>query len=184
MYPGYRSTSPTSNPTATTTQSTIPHHTLDLTIQILAGQSLPLPEGEPDPSKFNPYVKVELHVEEPQERATRISPSSPSSSLLQKNEQITREKEGEYKARTKTRTGRDPEFGDTLAFGKVAGVVPELAFVRFTVRDDDIGRDDLAAWACVRVDRLREGYRFVHLLDGRGVETESVLLVKVTKRVI
>jgi hypothetical protein len=62
-------------------------------------------------------------------------------------------------------------------------VVPELAFVRFTVRDDDIGRDDLAAWACVRVDRLREGWRFVHLLDARGVETEGVLLVRVTKRV-
>ena len=62
-------------------------------------------------------------------------------------------------------------------------MVPELAFVRFTVRDDDIGRDDLAAWACVRVDRLREGWRFVHLLDARGVETEGVLLVRVTKRV-
>lgn len=61
--------------------------------------------------------------------------------------------------------------------------MPELAFVRFTVRDDDIGRDDLAAWACVRVDRLREGWRFVHLLDARGVETEGVLLVRVTKRV-
>lgn len=100
------------------------------------------------------------------------------------DEQITREKEGEYKARTKTRKGRDPEFGETLGFGKVAGVVPELAFVRFTVRDDDYGRDDLAAWACVRLDRLREGYRFVHLLDAKGVETEGVLLVKVAKRVL
>lgn len=99
-------------------------------------------------------------------------------------EQIAREREaGEYKARTRTRRGRDPEFGDSLAFGRVAGVVPQLAFVRFVVRDDDIGRDDLAAWACVRVDRLREGYRFVHLLDRKGVETGGVLLVKVTKRV-
>ncbi|KAH8902538.1 PLC-like phosphodiesterase [Coniochaeta sp. PMI_546] len=174
---GYRSTTPDRDPTATTTQATIPHHTLDLTIQVLAGQSLPLPEGEPDPAKFHPYVKVELHVEEPEERATRVAGTA-------SNEQVTREKEGEYKARTKTRKGRDPEFGDALGFGKVAGVVPELAFVRFTVRDDDIGRDDLAAWACVRVDRLREGYRFVHLLDAKGVETEGVLLVKVTKRVV
>jgi phosphatidylinositol phospholipase C delta len=175
---GYRSTTSTQNPTATTTQATIPHHTLDLTIHVLAGQSLPLPEGEPDPSKFHPYVKVELHVEEPAERQSRAAAVGTPT-----NEQIASEKEGEYKARTKTRKGRDPDFGDVLAFGKVVGVVPELAFVRFTVRDDDIGRDDLAAWACVRLDRLREGYRFVHLLDGKGVETEGVLLVRVTKRV-
>jgi hypothetical protein len=174
---GYRSTTSTQDPSATATQATIPHHTLDLTIQVLAGQSLPLPEGEPDPTKFHPYVKVELHVEEPAERQTRVAATAAT------NEQLTGEKEGEYKARTRTRRGRDPEFGDELAFGKVVGVVPELAFVRFTVRDDDIGRDDLAAWACVRLDRMREGYRFVHLLDENGVETEGVLLVKVTKRI-
>ncbi|KAB5517429.1 phosphatidylinositol-specific phospholipase C [Coniochaeta sp. 2T2.1] len=175
---GYRSTSPTSNPTSTTTQSTaIPHHTLDLTITILAGQSLPLPEGEPDPTKFHPYVKVELHIEEPEERALRLDPSSPANDL-------TQAKEGEYKARTRTRKGQDPEFGETLSFGEVRGVVPELAFVRFTVRDDDFGRDDLASWACVRLDRLREGVRFVHLLDAAGQETTGVLLVRVGKKVV
>jgi len=100
-------------------------------------------------------------------------------------DRIAGEKEGAYKARTGTRKGRDPDFagrGGEIAFGPVVGVVPELAFVRFTLRDDDIGRDDLAAWACVRLDRLREGYRFVHLCDERGVETEGVLLVKVAKR--
>lgn len=175
---GYRSTTPT--------PSAIPFHTLDLTIQVLAGQSLPLPEDERDPSKFHPYVKVELHIDTPEERAARVFPpsASPPSYAAQLEHQVAREKgSGDFKARTKTRRGRDPEFGDEVAFGRVAGVVPELAFVRFVVRDDDIGRDGLAAWACVRVDRLREGYRFVHLLDRKGVETEGVLLVKVTKRV-
>lgn len=53
--------------------------------------------------------------------------------------------------------------------------------MRFTVRDDEIGRDDLAAWACVRLDRLGQGYRFIHLLDSKGALTEGVVLVKVEK---
>lgn len=93
-----------------------------------------------------------------------------------------REKEGEYKAKTKSYKGRDPDFKrQELKFKKIPGVVPELSFVRFLVRDDEIGRDTLASWACVRLDRLREGYRFVHLLNTDGMETDAVVLVRVTK---
>ncbi|KAI9874385.1 MAG: hypothetical protein M1830_009802 [Pleopsidium flavum] len=49
------------------------------------------------------------------------------------------------------------------------------------IHDDEIGKDDLAAWACIRLDRLQEGYRFVHLLDAKGEETHGVLLVKIIK---
>lgn len=44
-----------------------------------------------------------------------------------------------------------------------------------------MGRDDLAAWACIRLDRLKEGYRFIHLLDAKGMESSGVLLVKLSK---
>ncbi|MCW5954744.1 MAG: hypothetical protein KIT69_21020, partial [Propionibacteriaceae bacterium] len=67
-------------------------------------------------------------------------------------------------------------------FRNVPHIVDELSWVRFTVRDDEIGRDDLAAWACVRLDRLGCGYRFVHLLDCEGRTTEGVVLVKVDKK--
>lgn len=112
---------------------------------------------------------MEIHVEEPGERhGTDPVPSE------------GREKEGEYKAKTKSQKGCDPDFkGQELRFEAVPGVVPELSFVRFLVRDDEIGKDSLAGWACVRLDRLREGYRFVHLVDAEGVETEGVVLVKV-----
>lgn len=97
---------------------------------------------------------------------------------------MTESKSGEYKARTKTHRGTDPDFGgEKLEFSKIPGVVPELAFARFVVKDEELGRDDLAAWSCVRLDRLRNGYRFVHLLDAQGQETEGVLLVRVTKTV-
>ena len=48
--------------------------------------------------------------------------------------------------------------------------------------DRIMGKDELAAWACIRLDRLRRGFRFVHLLDGQGVESQGVLLVRIFKR--
>ncbi|KAL2022275.1 hypothetical protein VTK56DRAFT_5673 [Thermocarpiscus australiensis] len=150
----------------------VKHHTMDLTIQVFAGQHIPLPPGDENPSSFRPYVKVEVHVEEPGERhGATAADAVPAEG---------REKEGEYKAKTRTGRGCDPDFGaQELRLARVPGVVPELSFVRFLVRDEELGRDSLAGWACVRVDRLREGYRFVHLVDAYGVETEGVILVKV-----
>ncbi|KAK4106596.1 PLC-like phosphodiesterase [Parathielavia hyrcaniae] len=164
--------------TSTTTTNPEPqavavkHYTMDLTLQILAAQAVPLPAGDDSPSSFRPYVKAEVHVEQAGERhGTDPVPADGC------------EKEAEYKAKTKSARGCDPDFkGQELVFSGVPGVVPALSFVRFQVRDDEVGRDSLAAWACVRVDRLREGFRFVHLLDAEGVETEGVMLVKVGVR--
>lgn len=145
---------------------------MDLTIEVIAAQSLPVPPGD-TPSSFKPYLKVEVHVEEPGERHGTDIPHN------------GREKEGEYKAKTKSHKGCDPDFKrQELRFERIPGVVPELSFVRFLVRDDSIGRDQLAAWACVRVDRLRQGYRFVHLMDCEGMETEAVVLVRVSKKLV
>ncbi|KAI1777227.1 PLC-like phosphodiesterase [Hypoxylon cercidicola] len=156
---------------------TILHQTLDLSITVLAAQNLPLPEDDDKESGFKPYVKVELHTEPLHDAHLSVTRTAASSSN-------TRAKEGEYKARTKTQKGVHPDFkSETLDVAKsVSSVVPELTFVRFLVKDDEIGRDDLAAWACVRLDRLRSGYRFVHLLDSEGRESGGVLLVKIDKK--
>ncbi|ROT38545.1 1-phosphatidylinositol-4,5-bisphosphate phosphodiesterase gamma-2 [Sodiomyces alkalinus F11] len=153
-------------PGDSTSELLIPRKTLQLEINVLAAQNIPLPPGDDNAKGFKPYVKIELHVEGPEEHIKGDG----------------HEREGEYKARTRTKRGCDPDFGgEALPFLAIPGVVEELAFVRFTVRDDEIGRDDLAAWACVRLDRLRSGYRFVHLLDCEGRVTEGVILVRVTK---
>lgn len=47
--------------------------------------------------------------------------------------------------------------------------------------DESYSRDDLAAWACIRLDRLQRGYRFVHLFDANGIQTSGVILVKISK---
>ncbi|KAL0931705.1 phospholipase c [Colletotrichum truncatum] len=170
---GYRCLKTNSAPDATQGVPQIAYKTLDLQIDVLAAQNLPLPPGDTKVSGFKPYVKVEIHVESPEERL-------PGAHI--KND--GHEQEGEYKAKTKSNKGIDPNFkGEELKFTGIPGVVEELTFVRFTVRDDEIGRDDLAAWAAVRLDRLRCGYRFVHLMDCEGKLTESVVLVRITKKV-
>lgn len=188
--PGYRQ--PKSD-THTETDHVQPR-TLDLEIKLLAAQSIPLPEETAEKS-FNPYVKVELHVQTGGQGhfAADGHDCGPSGAAQEKakvpaargSEDDDEDKEGVWKARSKTiKATCGPDFkGDLLEFKAVPGVVPELSFVRFIIRDDEkFRRDDLAAWACVRLDRLRVGYRFVRLMDAKGKESEGAILVKVTKK--
>ncbi|RGP75589.1 hypothetical protein FSPOR_697 [Fusarium sporotrichioides] len=149
----------------------IPRKVLNLTITVLAAQNIPLPPGDKSARGFEPYVKVELHIEGPDEFHGGPIPND------------GHEREGEYKARTRTQKGDVVDFGsDPLEFPPIPHVVDELSWVRFTVRDDEIGRDDMAAWACMRLDRLGHGYRFVHLMDCEGRLTDGAILIKVDKR--
>ncbi|KAK5989964.1 1-phosphatidylinositol 4,5-bisphosphate phosphodiesterase 1-like protein [Cladobotryum mycophilum] len=151
--------------------NTITRKSLSLTLTFLAAQSIPLPPDEKSPKGFKPYVKVELHVD-----ASEKSHSDNNDGHV---------REGEYKARTKTHRGCDLDLkAEKLEFKNIAGLVEELTFVRFTVRDDEIGKDDLAAWACVRLDRLGEGYRFITLMDTTGEVTDGVVLLKVEKTLV
>jgi phosphatidylinositol phospholipase C delta len=54
-------------------------------------------------------------------------------------------------------------------------------FHRFKVKNDVMGKDNLIGWACIRLDRLQQGHRFIHLLDAKGIESKGVLLVSITK---
>jgi hypothetical protein len=49
--------------------------------------------------------------------------------------------------------------------------------------DDERLSDDLAAWACFRLDRLQPGLRILHLYDSNGVVTKGALLVRIRKTV-
>lgn len=144
---------------------------VDLEITMIAAQSIPLPPGEKTAKGFRPYIQVDLHVD-----------GSPGQQL-RKVQNEGHEKEGEYKARSRTHSGPDCDLQwQRIEFKTMPDLVDELTFVRFVVRDDEIGRDELAAWACVRLDRLAQGYRFVRLANAHGDPTEGVLLVKVCKR--
>lgn len=61
-----------------------------------------------------------------------------------------------------------------------------VAQTRFKVEDDaprlsSMTRDPFACWACIRLDRLMTGYRFIHLIDPKGNSTKGELLVRVEK---
>ncbi|KAK1765664.1 PLC-like phosphodiesterase [Phialemonium atrogriseum] len=207
--PSHSSSTITATATATTTKATVPPHAkpLDLTITVLAAQSLPLPKGDTKADSFRPYIKAELHTEDPDRQrrrrrrhAARLYRATSSAFTPADEASDTKEGSGSgsgrHKARTPTGKGRDPDFGLSAALSFRGVVLPagplaaaaaeldpeeELSFVRFTIRDDEIGHDELAAWACVRLDRLGAGYRFVHLLDAGGVETEGLVLIRVSK---
>lgn len=98
----------------------IAHKTLDLTVEIFAGQAIPLPIGDESAKGFHPYVKCELHVEKPEERTGKPIEGAGKS------------KDGAYKRRTKKKQGVDPDFeGERLEFLGIPGVVEELSFMRF-----------------------------------------------------
>lgn len=52
---------------------------------------------------------------------------------------------------------------------------------RFKIEDEGLMLDKLAAWACIRLDRLQPGYRFIDLKDARGKASAGKLLVKIEK---
>jgi hypothetical protein len=111
---GHRSTSPVKS-----LKDAAAHHTLDLSIEFLAGQNIPLPPEEDDPKDFKPYVKVELHVEKPEERHAEAIPGGGKNT------------KGDIKKKTKSQRTPDPDFGrEILEFKGVKGVTEELSFVR------------------------------------------------------
>lgn len=130
--------------------------TLDLRIRIFAAQRIPVPKGEEE-EDMRPKVTVEVHAERGGEKGG-----------------------DEWKRHTETRRGGDADWGGELLefVGAGPGAVEELCFVRFKIEDAGF-MDTLAAWACVRLDRLRSGYRVLKLLDAKGRPTEGLLLVGV-----
>ncbi|KAJ6026983.1 uncharacterized protein N7446_004413 [Penicillium canescens] len=161
--PGYRSSEAST--------SIIPRRNVTLSIEVYAAQDLSLPPGDHSGKGFKPYVNCQLHVEEPDGDAAPDQDDASSDT-----------EKSSYKRCTKSSSGINPDFeGQKLDFPTVTGIVEELSFLRVKIKDDEIGRDPLAAWACIRLDRLREGYRLVHLHDCSGEKNGGVLLVKISK---
>jgi phosphatidylinositol phospholipase C delta len=136
---------------------------LDLSITVLAGQFLRknIGFGVTCDKKFRPKVKVELHVEKAQ-------------------------KSLDYSKETIPARTDNPDWGTSppsLDFLGVHIAMEELSFVRFKVADSasNFGTESIA-WACIRLDRLRPGYRCVDLLDPLSRRPSGgKLLVKIDK---
>ena len=55
---------------------------------------------------------------------------------------------------------------------------------RFKVENNGYAANTLAAWACIRLDRLQQGYRLIKLMDAKGIATDGLLLVKIEKNIV
>ncbi|UKZ81136.1 hypothetical protein TrVFT333_008906 [Trichoderma virens FT-333] len=144
-------------------------HTLDLTITFFAGRNIPPEDGE-DTSALRPIIKAELHIGEDDKDGHEHS----------------------YKQHTKAAKSSNPIFmsnshhknaGDKLQFLNIPKVVEELSFIRLKIEDNShTVSSPCLAWACIRLDRLQRGYRFIRLYDMKGNEiVGGKLLVKVEK---
>ena len=59
---------------------------------------------------------------------------------------------------------------------------PELAFVKFSVKDDGLGRNEIGQFT-IRFDNIREGYRHVKLINRASKGTLFVFIKKTTTKV-
>lgn len=67
-----------------------------------------------------------------------------------------------------------------LHTSRLFGVLTD--FYRFKVEEEGAMSSTLLAWACIRLDRLHQGFRFIPLRDVKGNRVDgSKLLVKITK---
>lgn len=91
---------------------------------------------------------------------------------------------GQYKSKTTQIRVTESEFtsNERLQFSQIPGVVEELGFVRILVRRPRQGLMDQPLWACIRLDRLRQGYRLIRLRDNKKA-TDGALLVLIEKNV-
>ncbi|KAL9049727.1 MAG: hypothetical protein Q9162_007052 [Coniocarpon cinnabarinum] len=88
-----------------------------------------------------------------------------------------------HKIRTATQTGSSPDFkGETVRFQNIAvdTEAEYMTFVRIKVMHDvSLQKDELTAWGCARLGRLRDGWGWWHLKDRMGEESQGKVLVKV-----
>ena len=107
-------------------------HLLDLEIQLLSGQDIPLPP-EKDSShraKMKPYVKIEIHTDThgPPGRGISKPPSSARTGAYPEDEKD----EKKYQFRSRTQKSDCPNFeGETAMWRAIPDVIDQLSFVRY-----------------------------------------------------
>ena len=164
--PGYRSTG---NPEEAV-EHFIPSKRLErVAVTVLAAQNIPLLDAGDDSNDLVSSVKIRLHTE-----------PDALAAMARETSDDEEDKPPVYAGQTAKSKGTSPDFGgEVVEFLNIEGVVPELTFMSFLImKDSSIGPDVMTAWACVRLDRTRLGYRFVRLFDKHGMPSKGILLVK------
>ena len=81
-------------------------------------------------------------------------------------------------------TCRDRDYDKAVFVVRTEELIAVLTIdLRFKVENEGYAIDSLVAWACIRLDRLQQGYRFLRLVDTKGGATKGMFLVKVEKTI-
>ncbi|XP_025087105.1 1-phosphatidylinositol 4,5-bisphosphate phosphodiesterase eta-2-like isoform X2 [Pomacea canaliculata] len=110
-----------------------------LALTIISGIQIPKPNDSKKGEVIDPFIKIEVH-------------GAPSDNA-------------EYSSKVVTNNGFNPRWYETCTF---TIRVPELALVRFVVKDEDPGLDDFVAYYCLPFSSMREGYRHFPLYNIHG----------------
>ena len=104
---------------------------LDLKIQLLSGQDIPLPvEKETTRTKIKPFVKIDVYTDThgPPGQGDGGQPAKTRGGTYSDDEK----EEKKYKFRSKTQRTDSPNFdGETAAWSGIPDVVEQLSFVRY-----------------------------------------------------
>ena len=104
---------------------------LDLKIQLLSGQDIPLPvEKETTVAKIKPFVKIDVYTDThgPPGQGGGDQPAKTKGGAYPDDEK----EEKKYKFRSKTQRSDSPNFdGETAAWSGIPDVVEQLSFVRY-----------------------------------------------------
>ncbi|KAJ4147778.1 hypothetical protein LMH87_002284 [Akanthomyces muscarius] len=164
--PGYRS----SDTSSQTQHEAATVHTMDLSLTIFKAQHIP-PRGDGDGAErhgaaLQTFTRAEI-------RTGRFIDFKKDSTLT----------DDTHAKKTQAYKSHHPSFGrrgETLTFRDIPNVVEELSFL--LIKIDEVGVTGVInwptlAWACIRLDRLQPGYRFIKLMDmgGRPVSEGLVL---------
>ena len=172
--PGYRSSRRLNDALAgnpdESVEHFIPSKTLErVAVTVLAAQNVPLLDAGDDSNDLVSSIKIRLHTE-----------PDALAALARETSGDEQSKRAIYAGQTAKSRGSSPDFGgEVVEFLNIEGVVPELTFISFVImKESSIGPDVMTAWACVRLDRTRLGYRFVRLFDRYGMPSNGILLIK------
>ncbi|KAK7099384.1 1-phosphatidylinositol 4,5-bisphosphate phosphodiesterase delta-1-like isoform X2 [Littorina saxatilis] len=121
-------------------------------LTIISGSQIPKPKDSKKGEVIDPFIKVEVH-------------GAPNDNA-------------EYRTKVIKNNGFNPRWYENCVF---TVRVPELAIVRFVVKDEDRGYDDFIGYYSLPFSSMQEGYRHFPLFDIYGDRyTQSHIFVHVS----
>ncbi|ESO98697.1 hypothetical protein LOTGIDRAFT_142432, partial [Lottia gigantea] len=114
---------------------------------VVSGYQIPKPKDSSRGEIIDPFVKIEIHGVQ----------------------------SDYHEVRTKTveNNGLNPRWYENFSL-RVR--VPELAMVRFVVKDEDRGRDDFIGYYCLPFNSIQEGYRHFPLYNKYGSKLSQTMI--------